>query len=295
MKSMFRMLVVIVISLSTGSAQAGVFDLDLLSWLGTHKSARQGSDQPGSCGPSGDQPRQVLKQPCRTSIHTYQRKVAKPLQLPPSGCAKPAKPVAECDTAAAKAAAAERSAAYVIAGLIFQSQTGCYARDRRAAIHSLGDRYNCMQNPEILVAFIYALNDADETVRSKAADEIGDQVRRNPNCAVKEVVASLRVALADCDPAVRREAREGLSACGYDVVRVTDGSCARPAASCVPKTPSKPGYEEQPATGSAVKKASAVTPVMDLRQRDLSAVETGRGGTRAMQYLKSLLPFGRGR
>ncbi len=296
MKSMFRVLAVVVISLWTGSAQAGVFDLDLLSWLGTHKSARQQAGQPGCCGPTTDRSRQVIKQPCRTSIHTYQRKTAKPLQLPPSGCAKPVTPVAECDTEAAKAAAAERSAAYVIAGLIFRSQTGCYARDRRAAIHLLGDRYDCMQNPEILVAFIYALNDADERVRTKAADEIGDQVRRNPDCIVKEVVASLRQALSDCDPGVRREARDGLSACGFDVVRVADGSCARPAASCVPKTPPKPGYED-PTTGSGVKKTSSVKLLPTygfgretaLRQQGLS--KANRSGTPALRYLKSLLPF----
>ncbi|GIS61450.1 MAG: hypothetical protein CM1200mP2_36750 [Planctomycetaceae bacterium] len=90
------------------------------------------------------------------------------------------------------AAALQRDAALTIARLIFQSQTGCYARERRSAIHALGDGYDCSQNPEILVAFVYALNDTDERVRAKAADEIGDQIREHPDCAVPEIVAALK-------------------------------------------------------------------------------------------------------
>ena len=113
-----------------------------------------------------------------------------------------------------------------IAELIYQSQTACYAKDRRRAIHKLGDNFDCVCNPEIMVAFVYALNDADERVRAKAADEIGDQIRQNDDgcctCCTPEIVAALTCALGDCDRKVRRQAEEGLEACGYEVV---DGCC----------------------------------------------------------------------
>lgn len=100
--------------------------------------------------------------------------------------------------------------------------TECYARDRRRAIHKLGDNYDCCCHPEIMCAFVYALNDADERVRTKAADEIGDQLRKNCCCCTPEVVSALTCALADCDRCVRRQAEEALEACGYEVV---DGCC----------------------------------------------------------------------
>jgi len=86
-----------------------------------------------------------------------------------------------------------------IAELIYQSQTACYAKHRRKAIHKLGDRFTCECNPEIMCAFIYALNDADERVRAKAADEIGDQLRKNDCCCSPELTAALTCALGDCD------------------------------------------------------------------------------------------------
>jgi HEAT repeat protein len=103
--------------------------------------------------------------------------------------------------------------------LIYKSQTACYAKDRRDAIHKLGDNYDCTCSPEIMTAFIYALNDADERVRAKAADEIGDQLEKNRCCCSREVVAALTAALGDCDKRVRREAEQALEACGYDVVK----------------------------------------------------------------------------
>ncbi len=109
-----------------------------------------------------------------------------------------------------------------IAELIYISQTACYARQRRAAIHKLGDKFDCCCNPEIMSAFIYALNDADQRVRAKAADEIGDQVRRNHCCCSQCVVAALTNGLADCDRVVRRECEQGLRLCGFDVV---NGNC----------------------------------------------------------------------
>lgn len=105
-----------------------------------------------------------------------------------------------------------------IAQLIYESQTACYARQRRAAIAKLGNKYDCVCNPEIMSAFIYALNDADERVRTKAADEIGDQLRKNKCCCSQCVVDALTIALADCDRGVRRQAEQALRQCGYDIV-----------------------------------------------------------------------------
>lgn len=100
--------------------------------------------------------------------------------------------------------------------------TGCYASIRRKAVHRLGDHFDCVCHPEIMTAFIHALNDSDESVREKAADEIGDQIRRNRVCIGPPVVKALQCALADCDRAVRREAESALRLAGY---RVVDGAC----------------------------------------------------------------------
>jgi hypothetical protein len=112
--------------------------------------------------------------------------------------------------------------------LIYCSQTACYAKDRRAAIHKLGDKFDCICNPEIMTAFIVGLNDCDERVRRKAADEIGDQIRKNC-CCCPEVVAALTCALGDCDKHVVKQATEALELCGYEVV---DGCCDPCAATC---------------------------------------------------------------
>ncbi|MEZ6128528.1 MAG: HEAT repeat domain-containing protein [Planctomycetaceae bacterium] len=105
-----------------------------------------------------------------------------------------------------------------IAQLIYEAMTACYATERRNAIHRLGDRYDCVCHPEIMNAFIYALNDSDERVRSKAADEIGDQVRRNRCILGNPVVRALRQSLADCDRRVRRQAEQALTVSGFDIV-----------------------------------------------------------------------------
>ena len=106
--------------------------------------------------------------------------------------------------------------------LIYTSQTACYAKDRKRALDKLGDRYSCVCNPEIMCAFVYGLNDSDERVRREAADEIGDQLRKNPCCCSCELTQALTAALADCDRGVRRQAEQALRACGYDIV---DGCC----------------------------------------------------------------------
>jgi len=80
-----------------------------------------------------------------------------------------------------------------------------------------------------MVAFVYGLNDTDETVRAEAADEIGDQLRSNPCCCSKELTAALTLALADCDRTVRHLAERALKACGYEVV---DGCCDKSGKNC---------------------------------------------------------------
>jgi len=87
-----------------------------------------------------------------------------------------------------------------------------------------------------MTAFVYALNDTDERVRAKAADEIGDQVRRNRCICGPGVIAALQCALADCDRIVRREAEQSLRACGYEVV---DSACGT---SCGSYCPAGSGY-----------------------------------------------------
>jgi hypothetical protein len=115
-----------------------------------------------------------------------------------------------------------------LARLIYRAQTACYASDRARAIDELGDEYCCQCNPEIMTAFVYALNDCDERVRCEAADEIGDQIESCPCCCTPCIVGVLKCALADCDRGVRRQAEEALEACGYCIV---DG-CCRGTACC---------------------------------------------------------------
>lgn len=134
-----------------------------------------------------------------------------------------------------------------IAQLIYESQTACYAKDRRKAIHKLGDKFDCICNPEIMTAFIVALNDCDERVREKAADEIGDQIRKHC-CCCPEVVAALTCALGDCDKGVRKQAEQALELCGYEVVDGCCNTCAPTAcnAGCAPAAAAP-----APSTGAA--------------------------------------------
>ena len=111
----------------------------------------------------------------------------------------------------------------IIAQLIHKSMVGCYATERRSAIHRLSDHFDSCCHPEIMSALIYALNDSDERVRAKAADEIGDQIRRNRCICGAPVIRALRCALADCDRNVRREAQSALKLCGFKIV---DGQCS---------------------------------------------------------------------
>ena len=306
MKVTAFVLPVVLVAIGFSTSQAGLFDrfdTNLLERLGLRKGKSAAECGPkatavADCEP-GKKLREVVKEPCEPTLHTYQRQIARPLPGGGQRCAKPPKPIAECETAAEAAAVAQRVAAISIARLIFQSQTSCYASDRRAAIHRLGDGYDCSKNPEILVAFVYALNDADESVRSKAADEIGDQVGQHPDCAAPEVIAALKVALGDCDKRVRREVRQALDACRIDVVRVRDGSCVRPAAECAPKsgTPlKKPGYEkpateqtktEQPAAEQPLGEVAEAVATEQAADVDEKPAAT-RGLPRLIEYIKSL-------
>lgn len=130
-------------------------------------------------------------------------------------CAAPAACTPACEVRCCNADPCE------VATLIYESQTACKAKDRKKAIHKLGDKFDCICNPEIMTAFIVGLNDCDEDVREKAADEIGDQIRKNC-CCCPEVVAALTCALGDCDKGVVKQATEALELCGYEVV---DGCC----------------------------------------------------------------------
>lgn len=104
-----------------------------------------------------------------------------------------------------------------IAELIYKSQTCCYARQRARALRQLGRRYSCVCYPEIMCAFVYGMNDADERVRKQAVYEVIRQNHRNKNCCCSSVVGPLQTALADCDKGVRRLAAKALCECGYDV------------------------------------------------------------------------------
>ena len=302
MKVTAFVLPVVLVAIGFSTSQAGLFDrfdTNLLERLGLRKGKSAAECGPkatavADCEP-GKKLREVVKQPCESTLHTYQRQTARPLPTGSRRCAKPPKPIAECETAAEAAAVSQRVAAISIARLIFQSQTSCYARDRRAAIHRLGDGYDCSTNPEILVAFVYALNDADESVRAKAADEIGDQVSQHPDCAAPEVIAALKVALGDCDKRVRREVRQALYACRIDVVRVRDGSCVRPAANCAPRggtAPKKPGYEKPVTEEPKIEKTAAVQPLTEVVEEPAGAAAeklAAKGGlSRLIEYVKTL-------
>ena len=86
----------------------------------------------------------------------------------------------------------------------------------------MSDYYDACCHPEIMDALVYALNDSDERVRAKAADEIGDQMRVNQCCVGPDVICALKFTLGDCDSGVRRQAEEALHIYGYDIV---NGTC----------------------------------------------------------------------
>jgi len=171
---------------------------------------------PTSCFSGGCSPKFGL---CKGGLFSKHASCAAPATCCPNTCAAPASSC--CTQTACCADPCE------IAQLIYESMTACHGKDRAKALKKLG-RYECVCNPEIMCAFVYGLNDADEKVRARAADEIGDQVRKgNKGCGsccacTPEVIAALTCALGDCDKKVRKQAEEALELCGYDVV---DGCC----------------------------------------------------------------------
>ena len=158
------------------------------------------------------------------------------------GCAAPSRagcapaPVKACGAATATRCCTGNSAE--IAALIAESQTACYAKQRRRALTKLG-KFDCVCNPEIMNAFVIGLNDCDERVREEAAVQIRKQTRCGTGCCNAQVVAALTCALSDCDRGVRRAAEKALEACGYEV-RDCQPKCttpARPALACAPAAP----------------------------------------------------------
>jgi hypothetical protein len=99
-----------------------------------------------------------------------------------------------------------------------------------------------------MVAFVYALNDCDERVRAKAADEIGDQIRLHCCGCSKEVTDALTNALGDCDKKVVREATQALELCGYEVV---EGCCEDKCCTTGCSTGSAPAGDKKAAPAPA--------------------------------------------
>ena len=168
------------------------------------------------------------------------------------GCAES---TAECSTEGC----CDKSTCEEIATLIYQSMTECYATARRTAIHRLGDRYDCCEHPEVMNAFIYALNDSDERVRAKAADEIGDQIRRNRCVCGMPVIRALQCALADCDRNVRRQAEEALHWSGYAIVNGNPNGCVGECCSVASAT-TYPQSEDTVTTHAVMVPAPAPAP-----------------------------------
>ncbi len=178
-----------------------------------------------------------------------------------------------------------------IAQLIYESQTACYAKHRRAALQRLGRKYDCVCNPEIMSAFIYGLNDSDERVRATAADKIGDELRKNKCCCSQCTVEALTIALADCDRVVRRQAEQALRQCGYDIVdpcccevACCDSGCVGTGCSSgatgVPAAVPAYSPEAAPATAPAVAPAPPAEPkayfpkrISDEHARPVSAMK----------------------
>jgi len=194
--------------------------------------------------------RPTIERPCYEIVRTYQRAFA----APPAGCdtcaptggpliAWPAPPGA-CDVTGT--GGCDSGCDSELAELICQSKTACYAHQRRTAVRKIGTRFSCHCHPQVMPALVYALNDADETVRSKAADQIGDQLRESPQCAAPYVVCALKLSLADCDHLVRCEAEQALRLCGYEIVS-SSGKCPPASQSCPPTAiPPAPASSSSP-------------------------------------------------
>jgi len=246
---------VLVLTGLASTAEAGLLD----KYLG--KKDCKNCDCAADCAPESCKP--TITRPCNRTVHTYQRRrseikptccdscAAPEASCAPesacctngvrdqgcapesccdtNGCCDCGAPAGCCDNNSCDGNSCDGACCNVdpckLAELIFESQTACYAKQRARAIHKLGRRYDCVCSPSVMVAFIYALNDADERVRAAAADEIGNQVKTNQCCCSPEVTAALTCALADCDGKVRRYAARALRICGYKIVKGSCDSC----------------------------------------------------------------------
>ncbi len=191
-------------------------------WFSNHGDAKS-CDCTMTCQPECCQP--VVYRPACPTKFNYQRSCCKPVcctQTAPLCCAPQSccAPQMGCDNATCC-----DDNVHLIAHYIQKSQTACYARQRRRAIDKLGDKFSCACNPEIMCALTYALNDSDHRVRGEAADEIGDQLRKNPCCCNQQVICALTQALGDCNRRVRREAEEALRVAGYKVEDCCANTC----------------------------------------------------------------------
>ena len=143
-----------------------------------------------------------------------------------AGCAAPTDPACSAPVTCCEKPCKEKCCkpvdACTLAQLIYESQTACYPRQRKNAIQILNRRYTCDCSPEIMCAFLYAMNDSDPFVREAAADAIGDQLRKNCCPCSSQIVSAMTCALGDCHRGVRRQAEQALAVCGYDVI---DGCC----------------------------------------------------------------------
>lgn len=175
-----------------------------------------------------------------------------------------------------------------ISQLILESQTACYVMQRRNALRKLG-RYNCMCHPEIIAAFVYALNDCDSRVRMKAADELGDQLRQHRCCCSPAVVAALQHAECDCNLLVRIEARQALWLCQHHArcacdTACTGEMCCNANACCSSVVPEAP---EQPAAPESAAPQYAPAP-MDDPTRTSAPVEADAPAPVAMSEEQSI-------
>jgi hypothetical protein len=185
----------------------------------------------------------------------------------PASCTAPTSCATEC--VKTKKAKCCDACPFEVAGLIYCSQTACHGKQRAKAIDKLGDKFDCSCNPEIMVAFVYALNDSDERVRYQAADEIGDQLRKNPCCLNDAIVCALTQALGDCDKRVVRAATRALCIAGYDVK-----DCEVACNTCAPSTGCTTGGGCVAAAPVAAPAVAAPAPVAAPVASPASATET---------------------
>lgn len=233
--------------------------------------ADPGCAAPAKCAAAAD-PRCAAPAKCAPIADPGCAAPAKCAPVADPGCAAPAKcapaPAKACDAGATKATRCCTADPAEVAHLIYESQTGCYARHRRRALVKLG-KFDCVCNPEIMCAFAHALNDCDERVRKEAAQQIHKQTRKNPCCCSQTVVAALTCALADCDRGVRRAAERALESCGYEVKDCNESKCAPAAPRCVAAaTTCAPSAHTAPAAPAYAPAATEAAPAVGAPAAD---------------------------